>query len=100
MSTVAPAPAVKPPAERLADIHTRICELFSGPAFPDLIDLAMATAISQRVLPHGPPVWLLFEGPASSGKTSVVNLLRGLSAKPALTVFAPKVTHGSLTSGF
>ncbi len=61
----------------------------------------MATAISQRVVPDGAPVWLLLEGQPSSGKTSMVNLLKGLSEKPdPLAVFVPKITIGSLTSGF
>src|SRR2546422_129679 len=89
------------PAEWLEQIRTLTGELFSGSAFPDMIELAMATAISQRVVPDGPPVWLFFEGPPSSGKTSIVNMLKGLSTAPdPVTVFVPRITLGSMTSGY
>jgi len=89
------------PADRLARIRTLVAEVFAGPVIPDLLELAMATAISPRVVPHGPPVWLLFEGPPSRGKTAAVDLLKATAeGADRLTVFAPKITLGSLTSGF
>jgi len=87
--------------ERLAAIHALLAELFSGPVIPELVELVMAGAISQRVVPHGPPLWLLLEGAASSGKTSAVNLLKPTAKEPGrLSVFATRVTLGSLSGGF
>jgi hypothetical protein len=89
------------PPKRLARIQTRVAELFAGPVIPDVLELAMATAISSRAVPHGPPVWLLCEGPPSRGKTAAVDLLKATAdGAERLTVFAPKITLGSLTSGF
>jgi hypothetical protein len=91
----------EPASERLGRIRTQVAELFAGPVIPDLLELAMATAISPRVVPHGPPVWLLCEGPPSRGKTAAVDLLKATAdGADRLTVFAPKITLGSLTSGF
>src|SRR5215470_5097989 len=93
--------SIEAPADRLARIRRRVGELFAGPIIPDLLELAMATAISTRVVPHGPPVWLLCEGPPSRGKTAAVDLLKATAeGGDRLTVFAPKITLGSLTSGF
>lgn len=87
--------------DRLTRIHNLLGDVMSTATAPDVLELAMATAISQRVVPHGPPVWLLLEGPASGGKTTLANLLKGLDEKPdPLAVFVPKFTFGSLTGGY
>src|ERR1700692_1008788 len=85
--------------DRLTRIHKLLGEVMSTAIAPDVLDLAMATAISQRVVPHGPPVWLLLEGPPSGGKTTIVNLLKGLEKPDPLAVFVSKFTIRSLTRG-
>src|SRR5947208_1602456 len=65
--------------ERIALIHKRHASVLNAPWGRDLIDLAMATAISPSlaIAETTSPIWLNLVGPSSTGKTSTVELLRG-----------------------
>jgi len=94
-------PSMTAASTQLAQIHEHVSALFAGAVIPDMIELAMATAISPRVVPDGPPVWLLLEGSASNGKTEAAETLRDTAAwTDALTVFVEKVSYASLTQGY
>jgi hypothetical protein len=93
-------PAPKPAAQRLATIHARLDGVLSASSSRDVLELAMATAISQRVTARAtPPVWLLLVGPPSVGKTAGADLLRETEAAK-LTIFVNSMSREALASGF
>ena len=79
-------------AQRLARIHTILDTLRSSPASHDLIDLAMASAVSVGISTEedSPLVWLLVVGPPSSGKTDAVFALRQDPAVKFLDTLTPE----------
>ncbi len=89
-----PMPHQNPVAERLREIHRRQSALTSSPWSHDLIDLALAVATSLTVSEDGPPVWMLFIGSPSSGKTDTVLTLK----EAAGVYFVDMVTENFLGS--
>jgi MoxR-like ATPase len=59
----------------------------------DVIDLVMATVLSQRI--DGSPAWLFLVGPPGSAKTAIISSIKDVAA----TYFTSALTAPSLISG-
>lgn len=85
-------------ANRLLRIHALLDELTSSPSSHDIVELAMATAISPAISGQdlSAQVWLIVVGPPSGDKTTMVLTLRDwLSA-----LFIDNLTENALASGY
>jgi hypothetical protein len=82
----------------LEQIHNLQGQLNNGPAAGDLLELAMAVAISPaESLEQGlSPVWLLISGPPSIGKSESLLALRGATG----LVYVDTLTDNALASGY
>jgi len=85
-------------AGRLAQMHALQEELTSSPHSHDVLELALATAISPAVPNRDTtaPIWLLIVGVPSSDKTATVLLLKDSLSTYYLDTFTPS----SFASGF
>src|SRR6266571_2221935 len=101
MSTTQTTPITSTnPAERLEKIRARLREVVSSPFAADMLEMAMAVAVSPRLAsPDAPAPWLLFVAPPSLGKTATVELLRDTQGQ-GLTKFVITPSRAALASGF
>lgn len=91
------APSQNPTAAQLSKIHTLLDELTSSPWIHDVIELAMAAAISTPIadLDDTALLWLLIEGNPSGGKTRAVSSIRGPKV-----IRVDNLTENALASGY
>ncbi len=89
---------VNPDADRLLKIHALLEDLTSSPWSHDVLELAIATAISLLISERDRSawVWLLIVGPPSGDKTAVVLHLR---SSPRV-LYIDTLTENALSSGY
>jgi MoxR-like ATPase len=78
----------------LSDIKVAIEELITLEDYPDAPDLVIALIISNMM--QGDPVWILFVGPPSTGKTEVIRCVTNAVG----TYFINRISPNTLVSGF
>jgi len=78
----------------LDNIKTELSTLINLSDYPNAIDLCIATVVSNVM--QGDPVWILFVGPPSVGKTEIIRAVNNAVS----TYFINRISPNTLISGF
>jgi hypothetical protein len=78
----------------LEAIKASLSELINLSDYPNAIDLCIATVVSNVM--QGDPVWILFVGPPSVGKTEIIRAVNNAVS----TYFINRISPNTLISGF